>query len=221
MTIARKNRKSEADLLAALPAPVRTLAAAGLIRHFKAHTVLIHEGDRGSTVFVVLSGKLRIYCSDYTGREITLAFYGPGEYVGEMSLDKGPRSASVVTEEDSLCAVVTGTILRKHLAHEPAFAMELILRLIRRARLATESARSLALLDAYGRVAKLFDELGVRQRDGTRIISQPMTHLDIAERVGCSREMIGMLLKDLVGGGYLSVQKKKQYVVLKPLPERW
>ena len=213
-------RSAEAALLAALPPPIRTLAARGVVRRYKPHTVLIQEGDHGDTVFVVLSGNLRIYCSDTTGREITLALYGPGEYVGEMSLDGASRSASVVTESEALCAVVTGQTLLKHLAEDPAFAMELIRRLIRRARLATDSARSLALLGAYARFAKLFDQLAVAQADGTRLIAHPMTHQDIALRVGCSREMISILLKDLVGGGYLRVTKK-QYVLLRALPERW
>lgn len=199
---------------------MRELAAKGLIRRYKAHTILIEEGDRGSTVFVVLTGRLRIYCSDYSGHEITLALYGPGEYVGEMSLDGGARSASVATETDCACAVVTGQTLRQHLAQDPAFAMELIQRLIRRARLATDSARSLALLGAYARFAKLFDELAVRRPDGTRLIAQHMTHQHIAQRVGCSREMISILLKDLVNGGYLCLQQR-QYVLLKNLPERW
>ena len=216
----KKRRISEADLVSTLPQPLRSFAAKGIVRRYKANTLLIQEGDRGNTVFVVLSGKLRIYCSDYTERQITLAFYGPGEYVGEMSLDGGVRSASVVTESECVCSVVAGLTLRQHLGQEPAFALELIKRLARRARLATDSARSLALLGAYGRFAKLFDSMAVRQRDGTRLVSQILTHQDIAQRVGCSREMISILLKDLANGGYLGL-RQRQYVLLKKLPERW
>jgi CRP/FNR family cyclic AMP-dependent transcriptional regulator len=153
---AQKQDSDAADLLAALPAPLRDLAAQGAVRHYRANTTLIEEADRGDTLFIVLSGSLRIFCSDPNGREITLAIYGPGEYVGEMSLDGGPRSASVCTETASVCAVVGGQSLRQHLATNPEFTLELIQRLIRRTRLATENARSLALLDAYGRLARLF-----------------------------------------------------------------
>ena len=115
----RNKKPTVDDLLAVLPAPLRDLAAKGAMRHYRANTTLIQEGDRGDTLFVVLSGSLRIFCSDPNGREITLAIYGPGEYVGEMSLDGGPRSASVCTEEASVCAVVSGESLRQHLAANP------------------------------------------------------------------------------------------------------
>jgi len=209
-----------ADLLASLPAPLRELAAQGALRRYRANTTLIEEGDRGDSLFVVLSGSLRIFCADPNGREITLAIYGPGEYVGEMSLDGGPRSASVSTEEASVCAVVGGAALRQHLAANPEFTLELIQRLIRRTRLATESARSLALLDAYGRLVRLFDGLAVARADGTRVLAQRLTHRDIAQRIGCSRELVSRLLKDLQQGGYVALEAQR-YALLRKLPAKW
>lgn len=209
-----------ANPLAILPAPLRDLAAHGALRRYRANTTLIEEGDRGDSLFVVLSGSLRIFCADPNGREITLAIYGPGEYVGEMSLDGGPRSASVSTEEASLCAVVSGEALRQHLAVNPEFTLELIQRLIRRTRLATESARSLALLDAYGRLVRLFDRLAVARADGTRVLAQRLTHRNIAQRIGCSRELVSRLLKDLQQGGYVALEAQR-YALLRKLPAKW
>lgn len=220
MPPARNSPSADADLLAALPAPLRDLAAQGTIRRYRANTTLIEEQDRGDTLFIVLSGSLRIYCADPNGREITLAIYGPGEYVGEMSLDGGPRSASVAAEEASVCAVVTGLTLRQHLAANPEFTLELIRRLIRRTRLATESARSLALLDAYGRLARLLDSLAVARADGTRVVVQRLTHREISQRIGCSRELVSRLLKDLQQGGYLVVEAQR-YTLLRKLPAKW
>ena len=220
MPPARKRLPATADLLASLPAPLRDLAAQGTLRHYRANTTLIEEGDRGDSLFVVLSGSLRIFCADPSGREITLAIYGPGEYVGEMSLDGGPRSASVSTEEASVCAVVSGQSLRQHLAASPDFTLELIQRLIRRTRLATESARSLALLDAYGRLARLFDDLAVARADGTRAIAQRLTQRNIAQRISCSRELVSRLLKDLQRGGYVAVDAQR-YTLLRKLPAKW
>jgi CRP/FNR family cyclic AMP-dependent transcriptional regulator len=215
------DRKSDAaELLAALPAPLRELAAQGTLRHYRANTTLIEDGDRGDSLFVVLSGSLRIFCADPGGREITLAIYGPGEYVGEMSLDGGSRTGSVCTQEASVCAVVSGQALRQHLAASPEFTLELIRRLIRRTRLATESARSLALLDAYGRLVRLFDGLAVARTDGTRVIAQRLTHRDIAQRIGCSRELVSRLLKDLQQGGYVALEAQ-HYVMRRKLPAKW
>ena len=220
MPPAQKKLPADADLLAALPAPLRELAAQGALRRYRANTTLIEEGDRGDTLFVVLSGALRIFCSDPNGREITLGIYGPGEYVGEMSLDGAPRSASVSTEDASVCAVVSGQSLRQHLAANPEFTLELIQRLIRRTRLATESARSLALLDAYGRLVRLLDGLAVARADGTRLIAQRLTQQNIAQRIGCSRELVSRLLKDLQQGGYVAIEAQR-YTLLKKLPAKW
>lgn len=220
MSPVQKKLPADADLLAALPASLRELAAQGAIRRYRANTTLIEEGDRGDTLFMVLSGALRIFCSDPNGREITLGIYGPGEYVGEMSLDGGPRSASVSTEEASVCAVVSGQSLRQHLAANPEFTLELIQRLIRRTRLATESARSLALLDAYGRLVRLLEGLAVARADGTRVVAQRLTHQNIAQRIGCSRELVSRLLKDLQQGGYVTVEAQR-YTLLRKLPPKW
>ena len=220
MPPAQKQVPDAAELVAALPAPLRELAAQGAVRHYRANTTLIEEGDRSDTLFIVLSGSLRIFCSDPNGREITLAIYGPGEYVGEMSLDRGPRSASVCTETASVCAVVGGQSLRQHLAANPEFTLELIQRLIRRTRLATENARSLALLDAYGRLVRLFDGLAVAHADGTRVIAQRLTQKDIAQRIGCSRELVTRLLRDLQQGGYVALEAQR-YTLLRKLPAKW
>ena len=199
---------------------MRALAAKGTLKRYRARTTLIEENDQGDTVFVVVSGTLRIYCADTRGREITLALYGPGEYVGEMSLDGGPRSASVITETASVCAIVSGAAFRQHIAENTDFALELITRLIRRTRLATDSARSMALLDAYGRLTRLFDSLAVSAADGNRRIDQKLTHLGISQRIGCSRELVSRILKDLETGGYI-VLKEQHYILPRKLPSRW
>jgi CRP/FNR family transcriptional regulator, cyclic AMP receptor protein len=217
---AKQSKYPDASLLEALPPVVRELAKQGTIRRYRANTTLIEEGDRGDTIFVILSGMLRIYCAEDSGKEITLAMYGPGEYVGEMSLDGGVRSASVVTEIASACAVVSGSTIRQHIATHPDFAMELIQRLIRRTRLATDSARSLALLDAYGRLAHLFDMQAVARPDGTRLIKERLTHLEISRRIGCTRELVSRILKDLGDGGYIA-QEERRYVLLNKLPQKW
>ncbi len=211
---------ADAELLAALPPPLRQLAGSGTIRRYRARTTLIEEGDEGSSLIIVLSGALRIFCTGPNGREITLAVYGPGEYVGEMSLDGGLRSASVETDSASVCAVVNGRTLRAFLARSPEFAFELIVRLIRRTRLATANASSLALLDAYGRLANLLDTLAEPHTGNKRIIKQRLTHRDISERIGCSRELVSRHLKDLARGGFIAILQR-QIVLLKRLPQRW
>ena len=122
-----------------------------------------------------------------------------------MSLDGGPRSASVITLEATTCVVVTRQTLREHIAAHPEFAFELLARVIRRARLATQTARNMALLDVYGRVVHLLESLAEPQADGSPPVARRLTHKEIASRVGASREMVSRLMKDLRDGGYIEV----------------
>ena len=197
------------------------LAARGNLRSFRRGAILIQEGDRGDTLYMVRSGRLRAYAAHPSGKEITLGIYGAGEYVGEMALDGGPRSANVETLEATTCAVISRATLLAYIAEHPDFALEMMSRLIRRARLATQSASSLALIDVYGRMTRLLDQLaGPPAADGTRTVEERLTHRQIASHLACSREMVTRLMGDLEAGGYVEVREKR-IVLLKGLPARW
>jgi CRP/FNR family transcriptional regulator, cyclic AMP receptor protein len=201
--------------------PVDELAAHGMRRVFRKNQVLIQEGDLGDTLYIVLSGRLRAFAADANGKEITLGIYGAGEYVGEMSLDGGPRSANVETLESTTCAVVSRAALLAYIAQHPEFALQMMARLIRRARLATDSARSLALIDVYGRMSRLLDQLASpAAADGSRTITERLTHQHIASHLACSREMVSRLLRDLQAGGYVEMRERR-LVLMKALPLRW
>jgi CRP/FNR family cyclic AMP-dependent transcriptional regulator len=197
------------------------LAARGNLRSFRRGAILIQEGDLGDTLYMVRTGRLRAYAAHPGGKEITLGIYGAGEYVGEMSLDGGPRSANVETLEATTCAVISRATLLAYIAEHPDFALEMMSRLIRRARLATQSASSLALIDVYGRMTRLLDQLaGPPAADGTRTVEERLTHRQIASHLACSREMVTRLMGDLEAGGYVAVRERR-IVLLKGLPARW
>jgi CRP/FNR family cyclic AMP-dependent transcriptional regulator len=209
---------SPADPLSPLaPDTLRAIAGSGVVRSYPKNTILINEGDIGDSLFIVVSGRVKVYSSNQAGREIVIAFHGPGEYVGEMSLDGSPRSASVVTLEPTTCALVNRASFREFILAHPDFALHLIERLIQRVRLTTENVKSLALSDVYGRLVKLLLALAV-EHDGKLIVPEKLTQQDIAERVGASRDMISRLLKDLVAGGYLSIQDRTISILKKPPP---
>jgi CRP/FNR family transcriptional regulator, cyclic AMP receptor protein len=196
---------------------VRAIAASGVVRHFPKNAVLINEGEHGDSLFILLSGKVKVYASNEAGKEVVIAFHGTGEYLGEMSLDGSPRSASVMTVEPTTCAVVSRAHFRDFVLAHPEFALHLIETLIQRVRLATESVKSLALTDVYGRLVRLLLSLAV-DRDGRLVVPEKLTQQDIAERVGASRDMISRLMKDLVGGGYLKVEERTITILKKPPP---
>lgn len=200
---------------------IEALAAQGVQRRYRRGTLLIQEGETGDTLYIVLQGRLRAFLSDNNGRELTLGLYGPLEYVGEMSLDGGPRSANVEAAEPSTCAVVSRATLLAYIGEHPEFALELMARLIRRARLATESARSVALIDVYGRLVRLLNSLAqIPNERGERALKERMTHQQMAQHLACSREMVSRLLKDLETGGYIEVRERWVWL-LKTLPARW
>ena len=120
---------------------LRELAARGVRYTYRKGRLLIAEGEPGDAIYIILSGRLRAFSVDAAkDREITYGTYGPGEYVGEMSLDGGPRSASVEAEQRSECALVSRATLLDFIAEQPAFAFELLGKVIGRARAATVSA---------------------------------------------------------------------------------
>ena len=198
---------------------LRDIAATGVVRTFPRNAVLINEGDVGDALYVLLSGRVKVYSSNEAGREFVIDFHGPGEYVGEMSLDGAPRSASVMTVEPTTCAVVNRAYFRDFILARPDFAMHLIERLIHRVRVTTSNLKSLALSDVYGRLVRLLNAL-VQEVDGRSVVPEKLTQQDIADRVGASRDMIGKLMKDLVAGGYLAVEDRT-ITLLKKLPTGW
>jgi CRP/FNR family transcriptional regulator, cyclic AMP receptor protein len=213
-----------------LPEALRLLAQRGELKRYRKGHRLIEEGELGDTLFIILAGRVRVYGSNESisagsnssaaEREITYGTYGVGDYFGEMSLDGAPRSASVETLEATECAVIPRHTLKAHIAEHPEFAFDLLAKVIRRARAATLSTKQLALNDVYGRLVLLLNSLAQPQADNTRLITERLTHQEMANRLGCSREMVSRLMKDLERGGYV-VATSGSYVVVRTLPSRW
>jgi len=201
------------------PETLRAIAATGVTRAFPRNTVLINEGDVGDSLYIVLTGRVKVFASNEAGREFVIDFHGPGEYVGEMSLDGARRSASVITVEPTTCTVVNRSHFRDFILAHPDFALHLIERLIHRVRVTTGNLKSLALSDVYGRLVRLLNALA-ESADGKQIVPEKLTQQDIADRIGASRDMIGKLMKDLISGGYLAVEDRT-ITILKKLPTGW
>ena len=199
---------------------VRDLARGGQLRSMARNTVFIQEGETGDSLYVILSGRVKVFVADADGREMVLDFHGPGDYVGEMSLDGRPRSASVMAVEPTVCSALTREALRAAIVANPDLAMNLICTLIERARIATENVRSLALMDVYGRVARLLLSLAVEQPGGKMVVPERLTQQDIADRVGASRDMVSRIFKDLTTGGYVTVVDRQITINRRP-PARW
>ncbi len=206
--------------VAQLPdATLAAIAAGGVVRSYAKGALLIREGEAGDELFIIVAGRVKVYSDSEDGREIVIDFHGPGEYVGEMSLDGAARSASVVAVEPTTCAVVGRAMFREFVLAHPDFALNLVLKLIHRIRVATENVKSLALSDVYGRLARLLNALA-EPRGDVRVVPEKLTHAEIAARVGASRDMVGKLLKDLVAGGYIAIDERT-ITLRRKLPLGW
>jgi CRP/FNR family cyclic AMP-dependent transcriptional regulator len=199
---------------------LRVLARRGELKRLRRGVQIINEGDRGDTLYIVLTGRLRAYSVGEDDREITYATYGAGDYIGEMGLDGGLRSANVETLEATLCVVVTRPTLERHIQEDPRFAFELLAKVIRLARVATLSLRQIALNDVYGRLKALLESVAEARPDGTRVADPAPSHLEMSRSLGCSRPMISRVMKDLERGGYIEIGRR-HVVLRRPLPAKW
>lgn len=197
----------------------QAIADMATTRSLPANSVVVNEGDQTDSMYIILSGKVKIYLSDEDGKEITLGIEGPGDYFGEMVLDGGLRSASVMTIEPSKFSIIQKHDLEKYLLQNPSVALEIVRQLIGRIRALSDNVRSLALLDVYGRLRKLLLNLAVEEH-GEKVIKEKITQQELANRVGASREMVSKILKDLTIGGYIKIDKKIITIVKEP-PKGW
>jgi CRP/FNR family cyclic AMP-dependent transcriptional regulator len=178
-------------------------------RSFQKNTIIINEGDEANSFFIIIKGAVKIFLSNEEGKEIIINAQGPGDHFGELALlDGAPRSASVITTEKSSIGVISKEDFHRILAKNTDLALNLIRELTKRVRFLSDNVRTLALMDVYGRVAKLL--LGmVEEEDGRMVINNRPTQQDIANHIGASREMVARILKDLSIGNYITIDGKR------------
>lgn len=215
------------------------LAQFGTARVFDKGALLIREGDIGGQVHLIQRGNVRVFADDAdadadadgkghgNGKQIIIDEHGPGDFVGEMSIDGTRRSASVMALEETHTVEIEREDLRRYIAANPDFALALIVEVSRRAKRATDSLKSMALKDVYGRIVDLLNGMAVVPSTqaspidaGARLIPGRLNKSDIARRVGASRDMVALIMRDLFVGGYLA-ETDKGTVITRPLPARW
>jgi CRP/FNR family transcriptional regulator, cyclic AMP receptor protein len=198
---------------------LRELAPHGAVRTFAKHAIVLNEGDETSSLYVILSGRVKVYMTGEDGRELVVATLKAGEYFGELVLDGGPRAASIATLEPSRFFVLPHSDVEGILRGNPVFARELIFKLIGKVRTLNVKVRDLALKDVYGRFVG-FLESSAEEQAGERIVLEPLTQSEIAARIGGSREMVSRIVRDLTAGAYIAVESKR-IRILKKLPAHW
>jgi CRP/FNR family cyclic AMP-dependent transcriptional regulator len=169
-------------------------------------SVIMAAGDQIDSLYIVISGRLKVMMGDAEGKEVILSLIGPGEFFGEMGLiDDAPRSASVVTIEPCELLSITKRDFKKALQENFDMSMAVMRGLVRRLREADRKIGSLALLDVYGRVARLLLDMS-EEVNGQKIVAKRLPKQDIAKMIGASREMVSRVMKDLQMGGYIEMR---------------
>lgn len=181
-------------------------------KYHKDNLILIEE-EVGSTMFVILSGRVKISRISDDGREVILSILSDGDFFGEMSLlDGHTRSANVTAIEDSVLLVIRREEFLQMLHDFPQIAINLLKELAQRIRKSDEHIKSLSLQDATGRVAstllRIAEDSGVFRRGQVEIQELPLQQ-DLANMAGTSRETISRVIKSLCNQGYLKKESGK------------
>ncbi|MGF1528850.1 MAG: Crp/Fnr family transcriptional regulator [Candidatus Competibacterales bacterium] len=197
------------------PAEYQVVSAHTAVKVYPRNSVLISEGERAEELFVLLSGRVKVMRCDAKGREFILNTQGPGEFFGELGLLDGlPRSATVVAMEDSRVLVITRKHFMKWVESDPELAFKLILALVRRVRELSDHLHGIVHQKVQERVWQVLSS-AVEWRDDEGWVSQTLTHQDIANMVGSSREMVTRAMGKLQQQGVIAVGEREYKILEK------
>ncbi len=182
---------------------IERLAAGSVRRSFPKGRTIVAEGEPSQSLYVLLSGRAKVQRSDTEGKEVILAVLGPGECFGEMSLiDDAPRSASVITIESCDFMSINKEGFKAMLMSSPEICMRIMKGLVKRLREADKKIETLALLDVYGRVARVLLDFS-EMVGNERVVRNKLPRQEIAKMIGASREMVSRVMKGLEVEGYI------------------
>src|SRR6266480_2863222 len=136
------------------------LAQRAAIRNVPGGEMIVREGDRADSLYLILSGKVKVFLGEQGAKEILLDVKGPGQYFGEMMLDDKPRSASVMSLQPSKLAEISGADFKAVLLKHPETALHLIRNLIRMTRVLNDRARESS--PKRDKLREYIDELGAK-----------------------------------------------------------
>jgi CRP/FNR family transcriptional regulator, cyclic AMP receptor protein len=186
---------------------IKKIADIGISRKYSKNSIVFLEEEAGAALFIIISGKVKVVRTDDEGKEVILSILGSGEFFGEMALLDGlPRSATVVSTEESELFMIHRREFLQLIESSPQVVVSLLRELTRRLRKADEQIKSLSLKDAVGRVAnviiQLADDSG-KIKKGQVVIQDFPLQQDLANMAGTSRETISRTIHQFIREGYL------------------
>lgn len=195
---------------------IEMVAKIALVKTFGKGYMVVEEGEKRDTLYIVLKGRVKISLYDEDGREYILDIIGKDGFFGELSLfEELSGFANVMTLEPSELLMIRRNDFMKLLMENRDFALTMIKELSKRLRTANEKLKRFAFLGVEGRILQYLMDIG--EKSGVKIkdriiIENGPTQVEIASACGCSRETVSRMVKSLVEKGRLSVLKK-QYTI--------
>ena len=187
------------------------LAVHSLRRQYRRNQVIFHQGDPGTTLYVVLSGKIRIVLPSPDGEDMVLAVFSPGDCFGELSLlDGEPRSATAIAQEACEVLILARSEFLAHLGAHPDVAVRVSQTIAARLRRTNVLLGDFAFLDLSARLAKRLLELACAQgeRTGARApMKIQITQGELASLVGARRESVNKELRAFARRGMLTIER--------------
>lgn len=179
---------------------------------FSKDALIVGQDDQGDSLFIIEKGRVKVVLYGESGREVILAIFKDGDFFGEMSLlDGEPRSANVIALEPTQVLVLSREDFERHLEETPSTALKVLGEMSRRLRRADDVIGNLALLDVYGRVARILINLSLKEgetQDEGILIRERPTQQELASMIGTSRETVSRVLSEFQRRGFLSTQGK-------------
>ena len=187
---------------------LEALTAFATLRRYPRSTVILRAGAKASGLYVMVSGRAKVLISDDAGREVILSHLEAPDFFGEMGLfDDRPCLASVQTLESTELMLISKADFMRCLSKNPELGTRITRAVIQRLRDADRQIESLALMDVYGRVARVLMDLA-KQVDGKPVIVKPPSQQEIADMIGATREMVHRVLKGLQATGHILIDKR-------------
>jgi CRP/FNR family transcriptional regulator, cyclic AMP receptor protein len=198
------------DIFACLDEHVlATLERAAVRKKFPKNTLLFSRGDISDSLYVIIEGKVKAVLYNEDGKEILFSIFGPGDYFGELGvLDGEPRTASLVTKTSCKVLILKKRDLDTIIFDNVAMSTQLLKKTLIKLREATLRIENLTFMNVYGRIVNLLLQLADKQAGGVLSLER-LTHQEIANMVGASREMASRIMKELHSTGYIEIDDRR------------
>lgn len=222
----RKSLLRSLSLFSDLTEPELTVLSTSLRElHYPKGNIVFHEGEPGEFLLLIIEGKVKVVLLGEQGQETILTTMNSGAFFGELSLiDGAPRSASVITLQNSSFLQLKRETFLEVLRMHPNIALKVLRQLSLRVRDLTEEIRSLTMFDIYGRVLRCLVRLGQTQgkrEKATITLLSPPTNQDLARMIGCARESVSRAMKVLQENEYLKTVSHGLQIQERALKQYW